>query len=40
MSYGGTHLLTEFAGLGVLMGMSRYQRAAHKDLSKNELPGV
>ncbi|MEK7574743.1 MAG: FtsW/RodA/SpoVE family cell cycle protein [Patescibacteria group bacterium] len=40
MSYGGTHLLTEFTGLGVLMGMSRYQRAAHKDLSKNELPGV
>ena len=40
MSYGGTHLLTEFAGLGILMGMSRYQRAAHKDLSKNELPGV
>lgn len=40
MSYGGTHLLTEFTGLGILMGMSRYQRAAHKDLSKNELPGV
>ncbi len=40
MSYGGTHLLTEFVGLGILMGMSRYQRAAHKDLSKNELPGV
>lgn len=40
MSYGGTHLITEFAALGILMGMSRYQRAAHKDLSKNELPGV
>ncbi|KKS43739.1 MAG: Rod shape-determining protein rodA [candidate division CPR1 bacterium GW2011_GWA2_42_17] len=40
MSYGGTHLITEFVGLGILMGMSRYQRAAHKDLSKNELPGV
>lgn len=40
MSYGGTHLLTEFAGLGILMGMSRYSRSAHKDLSKNELPGV
>ncbi|MBI2476449.1 MAG: rod shape-determining protein RodA [Candidatus Taylorbacteria bacterium] len=40
MSYGGSHLITEFAGLGILMGMSRYQRAAHKDLSKNELPGV
>lgn len=40
MSYGGTHLLTEFTGLGILMGMSRYQRSVHKDLSKNELPGV
>ncbi len=40
MSYGGTHLVTEFAGLGILMGMSRYRRSAHKDLSKNELPGV
>lgn len=40
VSYGGTHILTAFTGLGVLMGMSRYQRTAHKDLSKNELPGV
>jgi len=24
MSYGGSHLLTEFAGLGILMGMRRY----------------
>ncbi len=40
MSYGGTHLLTEFAGLGILMGMRRYSRAAHKDMTKNELLGV
>ena len=40
MSYGGTHLFTEFLGLGILMGMSRYERTAQKDLSKNELPGV
>ncbi len=40
MSYGGTHLLTEFAGLGILMGMSRYQRAVHKDFSSNEILGV
>jgi rod shape determining protein RodA len=40
MSYGGTHLLTEFAGLGVLMGMSRYKRLARKDLSGNEITGV
>ncbi len=40
MSYGGTHLITEFAGLGILMGMSRYSRASNKDLTRNELPGV
>lgn len=40
MSYGGTHLLTEFGGLGILIGMSRYGRPAHKDLTKNELPGI
>lgn len=36
MSYGGTHVLTEFLGLGILMGMRRYRRAAHKDEVKNE----
>jgi rod shape determining protein RodA len=40
MSYGGTHLLTEFTGLGVLMGMSRYRRLSQKDLSGNEITGV
>lgn len=40
MSYGGTHLLAEFVGLGVLMGMSRYRRTAHKDLSQNEIVGI
>jgi rod shape determining protein RodA len=39
LSYGGTHLLTEFAGLGILMGMRRYRRVAHKDSSKNEFIG-
>jgi len=28
MSYGGTHLLAEFAALGILMGMNRYNRIA------------
>lgn len=28
MSYGGTHLLTEFAAVGILIGMSRYNRIA------------
>src|ERR1035437_8142620 len=30
MSYGGTNLLSSFVGLGILMGMRRYRRAAHK----------
>jgi rod shape determining protein RodA len=32
MSYGGSHLITEFLALGILMGMSRYNRPAHNDL--------
>ncbi|MEN9614497.1 MAG: rod shape-determining protein RodA, rod shape determining protein RodA [Candidatus Parcubacteria bacterium] len=39
LSYGGTHLLTEFAGLGVLMGMRRYSRGAHKETMHNEFLG-
>lgn len=39
LSYGGTHLVTEFAGLGILMGMRRYARVAHKDSAKNEFIG-
>ncbi len=40
LSYGGSHLLTEYAGLGILMGMRRYNRPAHKDDTKNEFVGV
>ncbi len=40
MSYGGSHLLTEFAGLGILMGMRRYRRTAHKDVMQNEFLGI
>lgn len=41
MSYGGSHLLTEFVAIGIVMGMRRYRRAAHKGLlSQSELPGV
>lgn len=40
LSYGGSHLLTEFAGLGILMGMRRYGRASHRDTMKNEFLGV
>ena len=39
MSYGGTHILTEFIGLGILMGMRRYNRAAHRDTMKQEYIG-
>ncbi|MFA6177847.1 MAG: rod shape-determining protein RodA [Candidatus Paceibacterota bacterium] len=40
MSYGGSHLLTEFAGLGILMGMRKYSRIAHKDDTRNEFLGI
>jgi len=40
LSYGGSHLLTEFIGLGILMGMRRYQRPIHKDDAKNEFLGL
>jgi rod shape determining protein RodA len=39
LSYGGTHLLTEFSALGILMGMRRYSRVTHKELSSNEFVG-
>ena len=40
MSYGGSHLLTEFAGLGILMSMRKYARIAHRDKMSNEFLGV
>lgn len=40
MSYGGTNLLTSFVGLGILMGMRRYGRTAHKEMMKNEFLGI
>ena len=40
MSYGGTNLLTSFVGLGILMGMRRYRRSAHKEMMKNEFLGI
>ncbi len=39
MSYGGSHLLTEFTGLGISVAMRRYRRVAHKDIMKNEFVG-
>ena len=40
MSYGGSHLLTEFMALGILMGMRQYSRAAHRDDLKHEFLGI
>lgn len=40
MSYGGSHLLIEFSSLGILMGMRRYRRIAHRDDTKNEFFGL
>lgn len=37
MSYGGSHLVTEFTALGILMGMRRYQLEAHREIIKNDL---
>ena len=40
MSYGGSHLLTEFLGLGILIGMRKSSRTVHKTVAQNELVGV
>ena len=40
MSYGGSHLIFEFAGLGILMSMNKYARSVHRDDTKNEFLGV
>ena len=40
MSYGGSHLLTEFMGLGILMSMRKYERVLHKDEMSNEFLGA
>lgn len=40
MSYGGSHLLTEFVALGMLMAMRRYARAVHRDDTDREFVGV
>jgi rod shape determining protein RodA len=39
VSYGGSHIFTEFVALGILMGMRRYSRAAHKDATEKEFVG-
>ncbi len=39
MSYGGSHVVAEFLGLGVLMGMKNYARVMHREVIKNEFIG-
>jgi rod shape determining protein RodA len=40
MSYGGSHLITEFTALGILMGMRRHARSAHKEDVRREFLSV
>ncbi|MFA5791416.1 MAG: rod shape-determining protein RodA [Candidatus Paceibacterota bacterium] len=40
MSYGGSHLLTEFSALGILVSMRKYSRLVHRDNMKNEFLGA
>ncbi len=40
MSYGGSHLVTEFAALGMLMSMYRYARVVHKEDTQREFVGL
>jgi len=40
MSYGGSHLLAEFTALGIVMGMRRHERIAHKSDITHEFLGA
>ena len=40
MSYGGSHLLSEFMVLGMMMGMRRYNRTIHRAETKGEFLGI
>lgn len=40
MSYGGSHLLSEFVALGLVMGMSRHNRSTHKSDTRHEFLGA
>lgn len=39
MSYGGSHIIAELLGLGIIMSMVRYERAIHRDDVNNEFLG-
>lgn len=40
MSYGGTHMLVVFIGLGILFAIRGYARPVHGDLTRNEFYGI
>jgi rod shape determining protein RodA len=40
MSYGGSHLLTSFIGLGILMGLRKNEQSIHKDDMGREFLGI
>jgi rod shape determining protein RodA len=40
MSYGGSHIVSEFLALGILIGMKNYARAMHREVIKNEFIGA
>ena len=40
MSYGGSHLLSEFLGIGILLGQRSYAMAINKEEAKNEIIGI
>lgn len=40
MSYGGSHLLTEFSALGILVSMHNNRRRVHRDDIKKEFLGI
>jgi len=39
LSYGGTHMLTVFMALGILMGMRKYSRHIHPNDAETEFLG-
>ncbi len=39
MSYGGSHILAEMIGLGIVLSMTRYERATHRDDINKEFLG-
>lgn len=39
MSSGGSHLVLEFAALGIITSLARHGRSTKRDLSENEFPG-